>query len=193
MTSLWCCPNSSAWCSLARSLKASILFFRVSEDEEDGGGLGAGGLLETAGSESVSGGDPAAAGGGGGGCSVKPPRPPSPSPVGSCSAPPASTYCDSKVWNGPGGPVFPPPASAGPHGILSAAAAAFGGRLPKPKTGPNPRAAALGQKGSGGKGGSPSWACTPKSGRPAKILHSQSSFVQCSPLHVSTSILIAYF
>lgn len=178
---------------MARSLKASILFFRVSEDEEDGGGLGAGGLLETAGSESVGGGDPAAAGGGGGGCSVKPPRPPSPSPVGSCSAPPASTYCDSKVWNGPGGPVFPPPASAGPHGILSAAAAAFGGRLPKPKTGPNPRAAALGQKGSGGKGGSPSWACTPKSGRPAKILHSQSSFVQCSPLHVSTSILIAYF
>lgn len=145
-----------------------MLFFRVSEVEEHGGGLGDGGVLETAGSPSVGGGEPAAAGGGGGGCKVNPPRPPSPRPAGSGNAPPASTYCDNKVWKGPGVGLFPP------HGIPRAAAAAFGGKLPNPNIGPNPSAAALGQKGSGARGGSPSWACTPKSGRPGTIFYTQS-------------------
>jgi hypothetical protein len=134
-----------------------MLFFRDSEEDEDGGGLGVGGLLETMASVSEGGGDPGAAVGVAGGCRVKLPRPPRPSPVGRGSAPPASTYCDRKAWNGAGDADFPPPARAGPHGIPSAAAAAaFGGKLPKPNTGPNPRAAVLGQNGSGGRGGSPS-------------------------------------
>jgi hypothetical protein len=133
-----------------------MLFLRVSDEEEGGGGLGVGGLLETTASASEGGGEPAAAVGVAGGCSVKLPRPPRPSPAGRGSAPPASTYCDNRAWNGPGGAVLPPPASVGPHGIPSAAAAALGGKLPNPNTGPNPRAAALGQNGSGGSGGSPS-------------------------------------